>query len=147
MTEKRFKEIISIQKVVDNQTGIEYDCLIDDKLLDLINDLSEEKEELRYKYNEKSNEYIGLEEQVDELLKENKELKNLIKKVISERVVAYPLLQELCEDIENIDIDHLISDMLIIKAESVKDKKIFNYADYLEKQLLKIKNKQAVLEL
>lgn len=50
------------------------------------------------------------------------------------------------EEIERIDIDYLISDVLIIKAESVKDKKIFNYADYLEKQLLKIKNKQAVLE-
>lgn len=50
------------------------------------------------------------------------------------------------EEIERIDIDFLISDVLIIKAESVKDKKIFNYADYLEKQLLKIKRKQAVLE-
>lgn len=50
-------------------------------------------------------------------------------------------------DIESIDIDYLISDVLIIKAESVKDKKIFNYADYLEKQLLKIKNKEAVLDL
>lgn len=50
------------------------------------------------------------------------------------------------EEIENIDIDHLISDVLIIKAESVKDNKIFNYADYLEKQLLKIKRKQAKLE-
>lgn len=51
------------------------------------------------------------------------------------------------QEIERIDIDYLISDVLIIKAESVKDKKIFNYADYLEKQLLKIKNKKAVLEL
>lgn len=50
------------------------------------------------------------------------------------------------EKIEKIDIDFLISDVLIIKAESVKDKKIFNSADYLEKQLLKIKRKQAVLE-
>lgn len=52
-------------------------------------------------------------------------------------------------NIENIDIDYLISDVLIIKAESVKDKdkKIFNHANYLEKQLLKIKNKQAILEL
>ena len=36
---------------------------------------------------------------------------------------------------------------LIIKAESVKDRKIFKYAEYLEKQLLKIKNKEAVLDL
>ena len=51
------------------------------------------------------------------------------------------------QTMEKIDIDFLISDVLIIKAESVKDKKIFNYADYLEKQLLKIKNRKAVLEL
>lgn len=51
------------------------------------------------------------------------------------------------KEIETIDIDFLISDVLIIKAEAVKDKKIFNYADYLEKQLLKIKNKKAKLEL
>lgn len=51
------------------------------------------------------------------------------------------------KELETIDIDFLISDILIIKAESVKDKKIFNYADYLEKQLLKIKRKEAVLEL
>lgn len=49
--------------------------------------------------------------------------------------------------VESIDIDYLISDVLIIKAESLKDKKIFDYADYLEKQLLKIKRKQDVLEL
>ena len=51
------------------------------------------------------------------------------------------------EPIEEIDIDYLISDVLIIKAESVKDRKIFKYAEYLEKQLLKIKNKEAVLDL
>ena len=45
---------------------------------------------------------------------------------------------------EEIDIDHLIHDVLIIKAESVKNKKVFEYADYLEKQLLKIKRGEAV---
>ena len=40
---------------------------------------------------------------------------------------------------EEIDIDYLIHDILIIKAESVKNKQVFEYADYLEKQLLKIK--------
>lgn len=48
---------------------------------------------------------------------------------------------------ENIDIDFLISDVMIIKAESLKDRKIFKYADYLEKQLLKIKNREAILDL
>lgn len=45
---------------------------------------------------------------------------------------------------EMIDIDYLIHDILIIKAESVKNKKVFEYADYLEKQLLKIKRGEAV---
>ena len=45
---------------------------------------------------------------------------------------------------EEIDIDYLIHDILIIKAESVKNKKVFEYADYLEKQLLKIKKGEAV---
>ena len=45
---------------------------------------------------------------------------------------------------EKIDIDYLIHDILLIKAESVKNKKVFEYADYLEKQLLKIKRGEAV---
>lgn len=45
---------------------------------------------------------------------------------------------------EEIDIDYLIHDILLIKAESVKNKKVFEYADYLEKQLLKIKRGEAV---
>ena len=45
---------------------------------------------------------------------------------------------------EEIDIDYLIHDIIIIKAESVKNKKVFEYADYLEKQLLKIKRGEAV---
>ena len=48
---------------------------------------------------------------------------------------------------ENIDIDFLISDVLIIKAESLNDRKIFKYAEYLEKQLMKLKNREAVLDL
>ena len=51
------------------------------------------------------------------------------------------------KDAESIDIDFLLSDVMIIKAESLKDKKIFNYATYLEKQLLKIKNREATLDL
>ncbi len=51
------------------------------------------------------------------------------------------------EEIEEIDIDFLLSDVMIIKAESLKDRKIFNYASYLEKQLLKIKNREATLDL
>ena len=48
---------------------------------------------------------------------------------------------------EEIHINHLLHDVLIIKAESLNDYKIFSIADYLEKQLLKIKRGDASLEL
>ena len=51
------------------------------------------------------------------------------------------------KDIEAIDIDFILHDVMIIKAESLKSQKIFKYAEYLEKQLLKIKRKEAVLDL
>ena len=35
----RFKEIISVQKVIDTKTGKEYKCLLDDELFILLNDL------------------------------------------------------------------------------------------------------------
>ena len=47
MTEKRFKEIISTQKVIDTQTGKEYDCLLDNDFYDLVNSLAEENEQLK----------------------------------------------------------------------------------------------------
>lgn len=51
------------------------------------------------------------------------------------------------QDIEEIDIDFLLQDIMIIKAESLKSRKIYKYAEYLEKQLLKVKNREAVLDL
>ena len=50
------------------------------------------------------------------------------------------------KECESIDIDYLLHDIMIIKAESLKSNKIFGYADYLEKQLMKIKNGDAILE-
>ena len=47
MTEKRFKEIISTQKVIDTVTNKEYDCLLDNDLFDLINTIAEENEQLK----------------------------------------------------------------------------------------------------
>lgn len=38
--ENRFKEIVSTQKIVDNLTGKEYDALVDDDFLQLINDVN-----------------------------------------------------------------------------------------------------------
>lgn len=49
--------------------------------------------------------------------------------------------------VENININFLLHDVMIIKAESLNDRKIFNYAAYLEKQLMKIKNREAILDL
>lgn len=60
--------------------------------------------------------------------------------------VTFPGIYE-DSDVEEIDIDYILHDVMIIKAESLKDRKIFNYASYLEKQLLKIKNREAVLNL
>lgn len=45
MTEKRFKEIISTQKVIDTVTNKEYDCLLDNDFYDLVNSLAEENEQ------------------------------------------------------------------------------------------------------
>ena len=47
MTEKRFKEIISTQKIIDNHTGKEYDCLLDNDLFELVNEIAEENERLK----------------------------------------------------------------------------------------------------
>ena len=49
MTAKRFTETLSTGIVTDHVTGKEYNCemRIDDKLLELLNELSEENERLR----------------------------------------------------------------------------------------------------
>ena len=47
MAGKRFKEIISTQKVIDTQTDKEYDCLLDNDLFELINKIAEENEQLK----------------------------------------------------------------------------------------------------
>lgn len=51
------------------------------------------------------------------------------------------------EEIEQIDIDFLLQDVMIIKAECLNNRKLFHYAEYLEKQLLKVKNREACLDL
>ena len=47
LNEKRFTEIISVEKVIDTETGKEYKCIIDNELLELLNHLHKENEELR----------------------------------------------------------------------------------------------------
>ena len=42
MEEERFTEIISIQKIRDNETKKEYDGLVDNQFINLINELANE---------------------------------------------------------------------------------------------------------
>ena len=42
--EGRFQEILSTQKILDTETGIEYDGLVDREFLELINEIVEKKE-------------------------------------------------------------------------------------------------------
>ena len=42
--EGRFQEILSTQKILDTETGIEYDGLVDREFLELVNEIVEEKE-------------------------------------------------------------------------------------------------------
>lgn len=46
---------------------------------------------------------------------------------------------------EEIHINHLLYDVLIIKAEGLADTKIWSSADYLEKQLMALKKGEKVL--
>lgn len=55
----RFSEIISIQKIVDNVTDKEYNGLVDDEFLILVNKIIDEQQkminQLKYKNNELRN--------------------------------------------------------------------------------------------
>ena len=42
--EGRFQEILSIQKILDTETDIKYDGLVDREFLELVNEIVEEKE-------------------------------------------------------------------------------------------------------
>lgn len=73
--------------IVDNTTGEQLDTVdYTERLCEVLNELHEENEKLRYDYNEKCNEYMGLEEQIDTLLKENEQLKQeLYQQEVSEQ--------------------------------------------------------------
>lgn len=42
--EGRFQDILSTQKILDTETGIEYDGLVDTEFLELVNEIVKEKE-------------------------------------------------------------------------------------------------------
>lgn len=46
----RFKEIVSTQKIIDTKTGVEYNGLVDEELIEIINELSRKVD----KYEEES---------------------------------------------------------------------------------------------
>ena len=93
MTEKkqRFKEIISTQKVIDTVTNKEYDCLLDNDLFELINEIAEENTRLKKERNHferKKTEYLTewntCRIQNTELKKDNHELKEAMKRMMIE---------------------------------------------------------------
>lgn len=79
MTEnkKRFKEIVSTQKIIDTVTNKEYDCLLDNGLFELINVIAEEnrqlkkhREELFYRERDAKNDWRKLKYENEQLKKE-----------------------------------------------------------------------------
>lgn len=55
--------------------------------------------------------------------------------------------EELAETNSVIDVDWLIYDVLILKAECLANKKLLSYCQHLEDQLFRLKNKEAKLEV
>lgn len=87
MTKKRFKEIVSTQKIVDTKTNKKYNALIDDKLLEIFNNLSDENKQLKRDLKKKFIPFARADEdgitKVDtdtfiRILQENEQLKQLV---------------------------------------------------------------------
>lgn len=51
------------------------------------------------------------------------------------------------EKISSIDVDWLLFDVLILKAECLANPKLLEYCQHLEDQLFRLKNKEAQLEV
>ena len=75
MTTKRFKEIFSVETIIDNVTGVEHKpCMVTDELLCLMNELNDEVNLSRTVIKMKR-------EQLDSLKAENEQLKQQIKEL------------------------------------------------------------------
>ena len=72
---KRFTEIVSTQKVIDNLTNNEYHCLIDDELLELLNELHDENKQLKEQRHEDINDLSVIAMKYKAIEKENERLK------------------------------------------------------------------------
>lgn len=88
MTEKRFKEIISTQKVIDTVTNKEYDCLLDNDLFDLINTIAEENEQLKQRNDKQYNQLKQLWELIED------EDYNTLRSMLNQRETDEKLLQK-----------------------------------------------------
>lgn len=76
MIEKRFKEIISIETIVDNKTGLHYKpVMLTDDFLYLINEIADENEQLKIRLNEEKEKALKFCRNIDTLTIENKQLK------------------------------------------------------------------------
>lgn len=77
MTEKRFKEIVSVETIVDNKTGLHYKpVMLSDDFLDLINKIAKENEHLKNKLKF----FYELNKPYGDIIKENEQLKQQLVK-------------------------------------------------------------------
>ena len=102
MTEKRFKETISTGIVTDTITGKEYNCemRIDDKLLELLNELHEENKKLK--------------QQVEELYENDKSLRKMMGNMTHHFQgvsVKEDLFNEVLKVLKEIEADDLYDDL------------------------------------
>ena len=104
MSGKRFVETFSTGVVTDTLTGKEYKCemRIDDKLLELLNDLHEENHSLKFQLDECRNHKLFSRR---ELEKENEQLK-------SEYKVLHTQYQDLKKFVENNFDEYLTQEKL-----------------------------------
>lgn len=101
MTEKRFKEIISTQKVIDTVTNKEYDCLLDNDLFDLINTIAEENEQLKDALNQRT-------EQCDKYYKENEQLKQQLQVCLKHHncILETEKICVMCDECASLSMDY-----------------------------------------
>lgn len=55
-------------------------------------------------------------------------------------------LHEVFNDVEELNIDYILYDVLILKAECLNNPKLLSYCESIERKLFKIKNGEAVLK-
>ena len=88
MTEKRFKEVFSIETIIDTVTGVEHKpCMVTDELLCLMNELNDE-------VNLQQTVIKMKREQLDSLKAENEQLKQFIQSLAEQSVNGKVMLRD-----------------------------------------------------